>query len=270
MSSLRRSSLERSNTVPLRQVQHEIAEEVVALLKSTNRVNVNPSSGTVFLQIVDSTDKTAAKKIEPPTEQENSGYHRNASINSSSTLDHLPTSDSIVGAQKVTAAIGEPSTFRKSASETRLRTDQYEEGWASGAGISDKEYEPYSAFDLIGLAKRSSPGETIEVSLEELPPEVADLPEVMQKTITATTKTLKHIIKLLAGILAIAASIWMVYATWIVVSFAVNRCVSFDVLEDQPDQFEPLLLAEYSSGGDHLDWNGDPQWDGKKESKEKT
>lgn len=81
-------------------------------------------------------------------------------------------------------------------SEHQMRDDIG--GWAGDAGLADHEVV------APGL-KAAAAGESAEISMEELPPEsvkrrdccrylcrVADLPEDLQKAVTAQVKSLKH------------------------------------------------------------------------------
>eukprot|EP01053_Blabericola_migrator_P000029 Blabericola_migrator_1__28@NODE_1008_length_5718_cov_50_473191_g567_i2_p2_GENE_NODE_1008_length_5718_cov_50_473191_g567_i2NODE_1008_length_5718_cov_50_473191_g567_i2_p2_ORF_typecomplete_len348_score36_69DUF2981/PF11200_8/8_3e14Mem_trans/PF03547_18/0_02_NODE_1008_length_5718_cov_50_473191_g567_i223283371 len=105
-----------------------------------------------------------------------------------------------------------------SAEQSLLQRDDSPGEWAQDSGTPQGT--------ATGHAKLSS-GQKDEVSLNELPPEVNDLPEDLQKSITATTKTIKHLVKFVSGVILLGCGLWMAYTSWIITSFAMNRWYHF-------------------------------------------
>eukprot|EP01054_Gregarina_sp_Poly1_P001003 Gregarina_sp_Poly_1__1002@NODE_1244_length_4647_cov_43_825546_g848_i0_p2_GENE_NODE_1244_length_4647_cov_43_825546_g848_i0NODE_1244_length_4647_cov_43_825546_g848_i0_p2_ORF_typecomplete_len377_score57_33DUF2981/PF11200_8/3_6e22YfhO/PF09586_10/0_0048YfhO/PF09586_10/2_8e03Claudin_2/PF13903_6/0_28Claudin_2/PF13903_6/35TMCCDC2/PF15844_5/0_3Transp_cyt_pur/PF02133_15/0_071Transp_cyt_pur/PF02133_15/1_3e03Tetraspanin/PF00335_20/5_7Tetraspanin/PF00335_20/667TMRDISM_7TM/PF07695_11/0_27TMRDISM_7TM/PF07695_1 len=205
----------RSKVVPLRDVENDIAANVASLLLPW----VAPFSISSDSALGDDNDDTIRQILEGPDRKRR--YKLRMKLH--------PTKPK---------GMGNWMDTQQSLLQQHKPEDHGD--WASSAGV--KEAAP-------GMLVRAAEGQKEEVSLEELAPEVADLPEDLQKSVTATTKMLKHLVKFTAGIVLLGLSLWMTYSSWVITSFALNRCISFDVLEEQPDQFEPLMLAEYSSEG---------------------
>jgi len=87
-------------------------------------------------------------------------------------------------------------------------------------------------------------GESEEVGTNELPPEAKHLSKDSQDEITAIVKMQKRPIKLaMAGFFGIIA-LFEIYCVWILVTFIMNKCMSFDELTGAPEQFQALVGFE--------------------------
>ncbi|EPT25003.1 hypothetical protein TGME49_248380 [Toxoplasma gondii ME49] len=84
-------------------------------------------------------------------------------------------------------------------------------------------------------------GETEELSAGELPPEAQNLTHQQQEEVTALVKMQKRPVKLaFAGVLGLLA-LFQLYGIWIIITFIMNKCMSFDELAGAPEQFRPLV-----------------------------
>lgn len=99
---------------------------------------------------------------------------------------------------------------------------------------------------FIAKPKPSTEGQTEEVSRDELPPEVPQLPKNMQQQVSATAKVIKHVIKFFFSGVFVTLFIFQMYCSYIVFTFVLNKCTSLDELTEQPEQFEPIVQAESS------------------------
>lgn len=102
------------------------------------------------------------------------------------------------------------------------------------------------------VKEEESSGEAQEVSLDEMPPGFSTLTAPLQTLMEGVMKSEKHMVKYAMGPLLLSFAGCGLYAFYAAASFAYNRCISFDVLEDSPDQFEPLILAG-DGGSNDLD-----------------
>lgn len=87
-------------------------------------------------------------------------------------------------------------------------------------------------------------GESEEVSSDELPPEAANLDKDRKDLLTAMMKTQKRPAKLAIATLYSFVVAFEIYCIWILVTFIMNKCMSFDELTGAPEQFQALVGLE--------------------------
>ncbi|KAH0475548.1 MAG: hypothetical protein KVP17_002524 [Porospora cf. gigantea B] len=96
-------------------------------------------------------------------------------------------------------------------------------------------------------------GDAEEVAVDEMPPETAALPVVEQTVAEINMKGIKKAIKFIFSIPMVLFTLILAYCDWITLTFAVNKCASLDLFEQEADQFPALLPGEELAESAELD-----------------
>ncbi|EZG45214.1 hypothetical protein GNI_140080 [Gregarina niphandrodes] len=146
-------------------------------------------------------------------------------------------------------------SWREHDRKTRKKsaTSRGQDGWpwGNGSGILEGGWVNWIEDDdeTEALSKKSAAGSPAkgvseeEISVDELPGVYSELSDEGQKLVQAQMKNMKHVAKICCGATLMVLTGIRLYFLWTTLSWALNKCISFDVLEDAPDQFDALMDA---------------------------